>query len=103
MRNENSRKRATLKTKTEGTRSHRDIGAVKQGKEKLYNGVRNNVHCRASLGRDQTVFGPPRCSDGNYITLSTPIGFQIDVCKDFKETGYCGYGDSCNFIHDRGG
>jgi len=25
-----------------------------------------------------------------------------DLCKDYKETGYCGYGDSCKFMHDRG-
>lgn len=24
------------------------------------------------------------------------------ICKDYKETGYCGYGDSCKFMHDRG-
>lgn len=28
--------------------------------------------------------------------------YQPDICKDFKETGYCGFGDSCKFIHDRG-
>lgn len=22
--------------------------------------------------------------------------------QDYKETGYCGYGDACKFIHDRG-
>lgn len=27
--------------------------------------------------------------------------FQPDVCKDFKQTGYCGYGDSCKFLHSR--
>ena len=27
---------------------------------------------------------------------------QPDVCKDYKQTGYCGYGDSCKFMHDRG-
>lgn len=27
--------------------------------------------------------------------------FQMDVCKDYKETGYCGFGDSCKFLHDR--
>jgi len=27
--------------------------------------------------------------------------FKPDICKDYKETGYCGYGDSCKFIHDR--
>lgn len=24
------------------------------------------------------------------------------ICKDYKETGYCGYGDGCKFMHDRG-
>lgn len=23
------------------------------------------------------------------------------MCKDYKETGYCGFGDSCKFMHDR--
>merc|ERR1719146_615247 len=23
------------------------------------------------------------------------------ICKDYKETGYCGFGDSCKFLHDR--
>eukprot|EP01117_Protostelium_nocturnum_P001574 TRINITY_DN11900_c0_g1_i1.p1 TRINITY_DN11900_c0_g1~~TRINITY_DN11900_c0_g1_i1.p1 ORF type:complete len:314 (+),score=89.23 TRINITY_DN11900_c0_g1_i1:56-997(+) len=32
----------------------------------------------------------------------TRIDYQPDVCKDYKETGYCGYGDSCKFMHDRG-
>ena len=25
----------------------------------------------------------------------------IEICKDYKETGYCSFGDSCKFIHDR--
>ncbi|XP_048238059.1 E3 ubiquitin-protein ligase RNF113A-like [Haliotis rufescens] len=28
--------------------------------------------------------------------------YQPDICKDFKETGFCGFGDSCKFLHDRG-
>jgi RING finger protein 113A len=28
--------------------------------------------------------------------------YQPDICKDYKETGYCGFGDSCKFLHDRG-
>eukprot|EP00276_Gloeochaete_wittrockiana_P004229 CAMPEP_0184662796 /NCGR_PEP_ID=MMETSP0308-20130426/44984_1 /TAXON_ID=38269 /ORGANISM="Gloeochaete witrockiana, Strain SAG 46.84" /LENGTH=321 /DNA_ID=CAMNT_0027105065 /DNA_START=62 /DNA_END=1024 /DNA_ORIENTATION=+ len=28
--------------------------------------------------------------------------YQPDLCKDYKETGYCGYGDACKFLHDRG-
>ena len=25
----------------------------------------------------------------------------IEPVKDYKETGFCGFGDSCKFIHDR--
>ena len=28
--------------------------------------------------------------------------YQPDICKDYKETGFCGFGDSCKFMHDRG-
>ena len=27
--------------------------------------------------------------------------YQPDICKDYKDTGYCGYGDACVFLHDR--
>lgn len=27
---------------------------------------------------------------------------SLDVCKDYKLTGYCGFGDNCKFLHDRG-
>ncbi|XP_043195309.1 E3 ubiquitin-protein ligase RNF113A-like isoform X1 [Amphibalanus amphitrite] len=27
--------------------------------------------------------------------------YAPDICKDFKETGFCGFGDSCIFMHDR--
>ncbi|XP_066040765.1 E3 ubiquitin-protein ligase RNF113A-like [Chamaea fasciata] len=26
--------------------------------------------------------------------------YQPDICKDYKETGFCGFGDSCKFLHD---
>lgn len=33
---------------------------------------------------------------------SVRIDYAPDVCKDYLETGYCGFGDSCKFLHDRG-
>ncbi|TRY51233.1 Uncharacterized protein CTYZ_00001525 [Cryptosporidium tyzzeri] len=35
------------------------------------------------------------------IKLTLMIDYQHDICKDFKETGYCGFGDTCKFLHDR--
>lgn len=31
----------------------------------------------------------------------TITDYQPDVCKDFRKTGFCGYGDSCKFLHSR--
>ncbi|PWZ02120.1 hypothetical protein BCV70DRAFT_198401 [Testicularia cyperi] len=31
----------------------------------------------------------------------TVMDYQPDICKDYKETGYCGFGDTCKFLHDR--
>lgn len=27
--------------------------------------------------------------------------YAPDVCKDYKQTGFCGFGDSCKFLHAR--
>lgn len=38
----------------------------------------------------------------SHVRTITLMDYQPDVCKDYKETGFCGYGDSCKFLHDRG-
>jgi len=43
--------------------------------------------------------GPQRAPDNVKITCR--FDYQPDICKDWKETGYCGYGMSCKFLHDR--
>lgn len=43
--------------------------------------------------------GPIRAPD--HIRVSVRWDYQPDLCKDFKETGFCGFGDSCKFLHDR--
>ncbi|KAI6037585.1 hypothetical protein EDC04DRAFT_2571129 [Pisolithus marmoratus] len=44
--------------------------------------------------------GPQRST--STIRTATIVDYQPDVCKDYKETGYCGFGDTCKFLHDRG-
>ena len=29
------------------------------------------------------------------------MDYAPDVCKDWKQTGFCGFGDSCKFLHAR--
>ncbi|KAI4278495.1 MAG: hypothetical protein LQ337_000978 [Flavoplaca oasis] len=35
------------------------------------------------------------------IRTITVTDFAPDVCKDYKQTGFCGFGDSCKFAHSR--
>lgn len=36
-----------------------------------------------------------------FIKSSIRMDYQPDICKDYKETGFCNRGDSCKFLHDR--
>jgi RING finger protein 113A len=29
------------------------------------------------------------------------VDYQPDTCKDYTQTGFCSFGDSCKFLHDR--
>ncbi|KAL8763443.1 MAG: hypothetical protein Q9184_000751 [Pyrenodesmia sp. 2 TL-2023] len=44
-------------------------------------------------------FGPVK-APANVRTI-TVTDFAPDVCKDYKQTGFCGFGDSCKFLHAR--
>lgn len=46
------------------------------------------------------IHGPQRVSQ--FVRTTIRIDYQPDICKDYKETGFCSYGDSCKFLHDRG-
>lgn len=54
---------------------------------------------RGPADKDKKPFGP--MSAPKHIRTSVRVDYQADVCKDYKETGYCGFGDACKFLHDR--
>lgn len=37
-----------------------------------------------------------------FFRATCRFDYQPDICKDYKDTGFCGFGDSCKFMHDRG-
>ena len=45
-------------------------------------------------------FGPVKAAASNVRTI-TVTDFAPDVCKDYKQTGFCGFGDNCKFLHAR--
>ncbi|KAM7490865.1 hypothetical protein LguiA_033786 [Lonicera macranthoides] len=117
-----SKATATLETETDFSRDSRAIRerVLKQaeealkgkkkgdGDEKLYKGIHGYTDYKAGFRREHTVsgekaggaHGPLRASA--HIRVSARFDYQPDICKDYKETGYCGYGDACKFMHDRG-
>jgi RING finger protein 113A len=74
----------------------------------VYRGMTGYKDYRAGFRRENTVsghkatgtHGPLRASA--HVRMSIRVDYQPDICKDYKETGYCGFGDSCKFLHDRG-
>jgi hypothetical protein len=78
------------------------------GEDGVYRGMNNYRDFRAGFRREHTVgaekgsgaHGPLRASTN--VRMTVRVDYQPDICKDYKETGYCGYGDACKFMHDRG-
>ncbi|KAI0745290.1 hypothetical protein C8Q76DRAFT_605352 [Earliella scabrosa] len=69
----------------------------------LYRGQKAyQSHIRKSKEVPKAMRVGPQRSTNSTIRTVTIVDYQPDVCKDYKETGYCGYGDTCKFLHDRG-
>ncbi|KAI0743962.1 hypothetical protein C8Q80DRAFT_1184286 [Daedaleopsis nitida] len=60
------------------------------------------THLRKNKEVPKAMRVGPQRSNNSTIRTVTIVDYQPDVCKDYKETGYCGYGDTCKFLHDRG-
>ncbi|KNZ51692.1 hypothetical protein VP01_385g6 [Puccinia sorghi] len=57
---------------------------------KLYLGTANSKY---QLPKGSQKYGPIKGGPNNIKTI-TVVDYQPDVCKDYKETGYCGFGDT---------
>lgn len=55
---------------------------------------------KANAASDKNrVAGPVRATANLRVTCR--FDYKPDLCKDYNETGFCGFGDSCIFLHDR--
>ncbi|NXK59729.1 R113A protein, partial [Sylvietta virens] len=75
-------------------------------KKKIYRGINNYQKYMkpkdTSMGNASSGMvrkGPVRAKKNLRATVRWD--YQPDICKDYKETGFCGFGDSCKFLHDR--
>ncbi|XP_053675950.1 E3 ubiquitin-protein ligase RNF113A [Anopheles nili] len=85
-----------------------DINKELEGKEddKVYRGLNNYTQffkkkdsAQGNAASGMVRKGPIRAPAN--IRSTVRWDYQPDICKDYKETGYCGFGDSCKFLHDR--
>ncbi|XP_055513103.1 E3 ubiquitin-protein ligase RNF113A [Leucoraja erinacea] len=74
--------------------------------EKLYRGINNYIKyikpkdtSMANAASGMVRKGPIRAPE--HLRATVRWDYQPDICKDYKETGFCGFGDSCKFLHDR--
>ncbi|KZO98646.1 hypothetical protein CALVIDRAFT_535257 [Calocera viscosa TUFC12733] len=91
----NARKRARLDPALEEDLPDPDDG--------LYHGIAGyKTHIKKQQEVPKTMRSGPVRANPSTIRQVTITDYQPDVCKDYKETGYCGFGDTCKFLHDRG-
>lgn len=55
----------------------------------------------AALPPDAYVTVEPKPVRAKSVLPTVFVDYQPDVCKEYKLTGYCGYGDNCKFLHIR--
>ena len=90
----------TIQAKADGV-------GVAVGEGKAYRGqasyetsfVKTDVATAVGASKAIGTQGPLRAP--SFVRTTTRFDYQPDICKDYKETGFCGYGDSCKFLHDR--
>ncbi len=72
--------------------------------DKQYRGM--NAYAKFIEKRDSAAGSAAKMSTGpqrapSNIRATVRWDYAPDICKDYKETGFCGFGDSCKFMHDR--
>jgi len=104
---------ATAEYDTEATRDARAVEerakAAREGVEnaledKTYRGL--NAYAKFIEKKDKPSGSAAKMSTGpqrapSNIRSTVRWDYAPDICKDYKETGFCGFGDSCKFMHDR--
>ncbi|MCJ1362030.1 RNA-splicing factor [Acarospora aff. strigata] len=96
---ENGREDMSAKSLLGTTRSSRDAPSGVDGTG-AYKGAANyQSFVQKNPNAPTRQIGPIKAPTN--IRTITVTDFAPDVCKDFKQTGFCGFGDSCKFLHAR--
>lgn len=86
-----------MKLELDGTLENSET-AIYRGKS-AYKSYTTQDPAKIGANKFTGTQGPIRAP--TFLRSTVRIDYQPDTCKDFKETGYCGFGNSCKFMHDR--
>ncbi|GFN16120.1 RNA-splicing factor [Aspergillus tubingensis] len=76
------------------------ISSEPQMPDGTYKGLANQTSfIKKNPNAPNRSFGPIKAATN--IRTITVTDYSPDVCKDYKQTGFCGFGDNCKFLHDR--
>ncbi|UNI24407.1 N-terminal methionine N(alpha)-acetyltransferase NatE [Purpureocillium takamizusanense] len=80
--------------------STRSLAQGGQEPDGTYKGLANQTSfIQKNPDAPQRKVGPIKAPTN--IRTITVTDFAPDVCKDYKQTGFCGFGDNCKFLHSR--
>jgi RING finger protein 113A len=48
--------------------------------------------------RNKFHAGPLKAS--SFVRTTCRFDYQPDIYKDYKDTGFCGFGETCIYLHD---
>ncbi|KAL8380604.1 hypothetical protein RB595_005060 [Gaeumannomyces hyphopodioides] len=75
-------------------------GDARQPDDGLYKGLANKASfVQKNPDAPSRTVGPVKAPTN--IRTVTVTDFAPDVCKDYKQTGFCGFGDNCKYLHAR--
>lgn len=71
-----------------------------EGPDGTYKGLANATNfIQKNPNAPSRVVGPIKAPTN--IRTITVTDYSPDVCKDYKTTGFCGFGDGCKYLHAR--
>ncbi|GAQ09283.1 pre-mRNA-splicing factor cwc24 [Aspergillus lentulus] len=83
-----------------GTTRARPASSTPSAPDGTYKGTANySSFIQKNPNAPTKQFGPIKAPTN--VRTVTVMDFAPDVCKDWKQTGFCGFGDSCKFLHAR--